>query len=273
VNFQLSKYLSNILCQTRLALVALSVLMASSQALAQTDSQITHTLSLGSYFNSGDYGEAIDTEILYFPLTYDLQVNNWRFRLLVPHLQVEGLGNVLINVGGVTRAFATDEVTSSRGLGDIVASATYQFEAPTENGPFIDISLDVKVPTADEDKSLGTGEYDYGVQVDIAQALSTFTVFGTLGYRFRGKSVMFAGLKDSPFVQLGVARRLNETWTTGVFYDFRAAASQFSGETHELLPYLSWSPNPKWSVTGFAGWGFTEDSPDYSMFARLSYSW
>jgi hypothetical protein len=191
----------------------------------------------------------------------------------LPHLKVSGLGNVLVNLGGVTRARAETQESTSSGLGDAQASIIYQFDPLTENTPFIDLRFDVKIPTADEGKSLGTGEYDYGVQVDIYQAVAASTLFSSIGYLFRGKSDLFEGLEDGAYVQLGVTRPLSDRWNIGLIYDYREAASAFTPETHEVLPYFSWEAAANWSFTGYAAWGFTDASPDFAVFGQLNYRW
>ena len=253
--------------------VTSGLLTLSSLTLSQEPTELVQTLSLGGYYSDGDYGEIVDTEIFYFPLSYELRRGKWGFQLSLPHLEVTGLGNVLVNVGGVTRARAETQESTSSGLGDAQASVIYQFDPLTENTPFIDLRFDVKIPTADEGKSLGTGEYDYGVQVDIYQAVASSTLFGSIGYKFRGKSNLFEGLEDGAYVQLGVARPLSDRWNIGLIYDYREAASSLSKESHDVLPYFSWEATANWSFTGYAAWGFTEASPDFAVVGQLNYRW
>lgn len=251
--------------------ISLSV-VASSNLGAQENRTIEQTLSFGAAHTRGAYGEEVDTLIDYFPLTYSAQVGKWGFQAQIPHLRVEGLGNVLVNVGGVTRATGVEQTVSS-GLGDTFLSATYQMDPIFQEGPFVDLRFDVKIPTADETKSLGTGETDYGAQVDIYQAFSSFNLFGSLGYRWRGESVLFSGLKDSAYGQLGVVAPLNDAVSIGLIYDYRAPATDFVEDSHELLPYISWEISPNWTLSGFAGWGFTDASADVTAIGQLSYRW
>ncbi len=240
---------------------------------AQEAVPITHTLGIGGYLARGDYGESSDTDIFYLPLSYQARVGNWGFQVLVPYLEVTGLGNVLVNIGGVTRAVAGAEEMTQRGVGDTVASVTYQVEQFSSWAPFIDLRLDVKIPTADEHKSLGTGEVDYSLQMDLTQNWGNNVLFATAGYYFRGESDLFSGLEDSAFAQLGFATPVSESVSLGAFYDFRERASVFSVESHELIPYFSWQITPDWSLTGLFIWGFTDASADGAVQAQLSYSW
>ncbi|PCH58445.1 MAG: hypothetical protein COC19_08485 [SAR86 cluster bacterium] len=111
------------------------------------------------------------------------------------------------------------------------------------------------------------------MQVNIAQSFSSFWGFASLGYKLRGESDLFAGLENTFYTSLSVERAVNSRWSLGLIYDYREAASSFSQETHELLPYLRWSPNAHWDFSAFSIFGFTQDSPDIGVLGQLSYRW
>lgn len=240
---------------------------------AQEESDKKHTVSIGTYYSTGDYGEALDTRIRYFPLSYRYQGPNWSAQLTIPHLEIDGLGNVLVNVGGVTRARASTARLHESGLGDTVATLTYQLPSSSDSGPFFDLVLEAKLPTADEAKSLGTGEADYGLQLDLFQSLGNATVFGSLGYRFRGESELYSGLEDGAFGELGISLPVAATVSTGLIYDYSEPASELSKEIHEFLPYVSWELSDAWSLMGYVVFGLTEDSPDRAAGLQLSWHW
>lgn len=237
-----------------------------------------HNLSVGAYFSSGDYGELHDTTIHYLPVSYDYTASNWNLKVAIPYLEVSGAGNVLVNVGGIGTGDlsgfeSSEDSTTSRGKGDTVLSATYQFPSFAEGMPFIDLGIEVKIPTADEEKSLGTGKTDYGLQLDLYQMLGDSTLFATAGYKFRGKSTLFSEMSNSAYLSLGFSRPLSQKWSYGLIYDYREAASESSKETHEVLPYMSWLPAPGWTLMSYAVKGFTRDSADYALGMQLNYRW
>lgn len=251
----------------------LGLIVPGGSALAQGYSDIKHTVSLASYFSSGDYGEDPDTDILYFPVSYSAKQGKWAAQLTVPHLQVEGVGNVLVNIGGVNRAVAGNRRESNSGVGDSTLALTYQMDPLSDTSPFIDFRLDVKIPTANREKGLGTGETDYSAQVDISQNYGNSVLFGTFGYMFRGKTDFYAGLANSAYVQLGIAKPFATQWNVGIFYDFREPASTFSPEIHELVPYFSYQISERWVFTGLTAFGFTEASAGTAVLGQISYSW
>lgn len=253
--------------------LAAVMLLMPVQSNAQEQTQWRQAISLGAYHARGDFGEVMDTRIRYFPLSYELDRGPWGFQLTVPYLEVTGPGNVLINIGGVTQSVAGDEVTTSGGPGDAIASLIYRFDPWSANAPFVDLRMDVKLPTADETRALGTGEPDYSLQFDFSRAVGNMALFATTGYNRRGKSTLYAGLKDSFFTQLGFSVPAGDSFDVGAFYDYREAASEFASESHELVPYFSWQLNESWSFTGLTIFGFTDASADTTVMGQLRYSW
>lgn len=259
---------------TAKAILSIPLLLClSSVAISQSNSDLKHTLSFASYFSNGDYGGSSDTDILYFPLSYSLARGKWRAELTVPHLRVEGVGNVLVNVGGVKRAVAGTLRETHSGVGDSTLAFIYQMDPLSDASPYIDLRLDIKMPTADRNKGLGTGEADYSAQIDLSQNLGNSVVFASVGYTQRGKTDFYPGLQDSASAQFGVARPLNSAWNIGAFYDFREPASTLSPEIHEIVPYFSWQITPSWSFTGLAAFGFTDASARTAVLGQISYRW
>lgn len=250
---------------------ALLSLLQSSTLWAQTESQASRALSLAGYHARGDFGEITDTRINYLPISFEYGTAKWTLLATVSHLEVTGLGNVLVNVGGVTQAVAGNETVTQKGMGDSVVSAIYHFDP--FGAVFLDFRLDVKIPTADEKKALGTGELDIGAQLDLSANVGRAAVFASLGYNKRGKSMLYPGLKNSLYSQVGIASPFTDTISAGVFYDYRQSASRFSTESHELSPYLSLQLDDSWSFTALGIFGFTDASPEIGVMGQLRYSW
>lgn len=250
-------------------LIALAVAWPTA-SLAQMPEH-SQAISVGSYFARGDFGADVETRIRYFPLSYEYSNSKWTLQATASRLSVSGLGNVLVNVGGVTQAVAGTELVTQSGAGDTVLTGIYHL-APIGQ-VFFDLRIDAKLPTADESRALGTGEFDASVQLDASMSLTNTAVFASLGYSDRGKSSLYPGLQDSVYTQLGFAKPVNESVSIGAFYDYRQAASAFSTESHELSPYVSWQLTGNWSFTALAVFGMTDASPDTAVMGQLRYSW
>lgn len=266
------------------------VLVAGLQGTAAASSEDTtsgpaNTLSLGGFYSQGDYGADSDTHVTYVPLSWEHSRSPWRFSVTMPWLRISGPGNVLVNTGGVSRPGQPDlpdpaapETVRDSGPGDVVLKAAWELPARSTDGPFVDLVAEIKLPTADETRGLGTGATDTGLQVDLYQRMGQSTLFGSLGHRWRGSSEFFAGLQDTWWLSLGFSRPwLQESipgeWSWGVIYDYRQPASRLSVETSEVLPYLNWSPGGQWTVMAYVLRGFTRDSADQAAGFQVSWSW
>jgi hypothetical protein len=253
-------------------LMALS--MSASAALAvqeseQQDSPVNHSSALGLYVSKGFYGQDSPTRVRYVPYTHEVSLSAWRLRGTLPVLEIDGPGNVLIDVGSVGgRNSAT---VSERGVGDVSLSATYELPVIAEGLPFFDVTVDVKLPLADERKGLGTGRPDVGLLLDAYFVLGAVNMFASLGYRYRHRSPVYEQLNNSFNLSLGASRPMSDDVQIGLIYDYREAASAFSGDTHELIPYLSWTASPVWSFMVYLVAGSTRDSADRAIGLQLTH--
>ncbi len=268
-------------CVRKIILIGAVAWLAMGSASLPAAQAPQHNLSLAGYYSRGDYGLAHDTSIRYLPLSYEYRLEGWRVGVTVPYLRIDGPGDVLVNVGGVSRPgddpLPRQGRVTSDGVGDVLVNLTRELPALWDGGPFVDVGVELKLPTADASRGLGTGEPDGALQFDIYHSIGRSSLFATLGRRFRSDSEYFRGLRDSFFVSLGFNRpwpgQEASRWRYGLIYDFREQASTQSTDTHELLPYLSWSPGRHWTVTGYGGTGFSRDSADLAAGLQLSYEW
>src|SRR5690606_24220977 len=168
-------------------------------------------------------------------------------------------------------AGSTAPSIDSKGLGDLLLSGTWQLD-PLPGNLFVDLGLQLKLPTADAGRGLGTGESDLSLQVDLYRSFGGLTGFATLGYRQRGRTPLY-DLRDSAFGSLGVLRPWGSNGRLGLLYDYRDAASSHSHESHELMPFYAWEPGGGWNLMVYALLGFTPSSADRAGGLQLSYTW
>jgi hypothetical protein len=228
-------------------------------------------IATGFDFSSGDYGDELDTDIFYIPMTMKFIHFPWTARVTVPYLQITGAGNV---VGGVDGGIVVDDVgaqqTTEAGLGDVVASLTYSLDSAMTTATLIDLQAKVKLPTADADQGLGTGESDYSFQIDLARAYGPVMPFATFGYQFMGESDTFA-LDDRAYLSLGAGYKLGPKMNVGILYDFREAASASADDAQELLSYATWKASQNWVLNSYVSIGLTDGSPNRGVGTQLSY--
>lgn len=260
-------------CRGRLALTLL-LSVAPALAIAETADDAPSSrfgVSTGVDFSSGDYGDSVDTTMWYVPFTLRWERGPWSARVTIPFLSIHGPGNVVGGVDGgeVIGSSTSMTRTTESGLGDVVLTAAYSIEPWISEMPWIDLVGKIKFPTASDERSLGTGEFDYSIQLDLARSFGRFTPLGTIGYRFVGDPPD-AHLANTIFTSIGGAWRFDAAWSAGMTYDWRQTASR-TGSSHELSPYLTWKIRPDLSLTPYAVVGLSRKAPDYGLGFQTTY--
>lgn len=252
------------------ALALLVIWFLNLPAQAEESEPATIKITTGFDYSSGDYGDSGDTEIWYVPFSVSYQRFPWKAKVNVPWLQIDGPGGVIGggDSGIVVGPGATE--TSASGLGDIIASLQYSVEAIPADMMYLDLTAKIKFPTADEDDNLGTGEFDYTFQADLAKSLGAFTPLATLGYKIKTDSDELK-LDNVWFASVGADYRLSERSNFGATIDFQEAATSSSDDAVELFTYLSHKLTTHWSLTGYGYFGFSDGSPDEGLGLQISY--
>lgn len=254
------------------AIVWLSMALGATAVVADQaePTRPLHTrlkLTLGYDFTTGKYGGSERTDISYVPLTIHGEIDLWTVKLTVPYIRVSGPGGF---IDGPSGPIATQGGVSE-GVGDIIASGAYTLWPLTDWLPFIDLIGRIKFPTADENKGLGTGEFDYSIETELARTFGRFTPLGALGYRFTG-SPPGTTLNDVLLASVGGVYQLNDPFSVGLFFDYRQASSASSDERRELVPFGAWKISPHWTTSLYAVIGFSDASPDGGVGVQLSYT-
>jgi hypothetical protein len=265
------------------AVAVLALLATAFPALAvdvtppRRDEPGVFGVSIGAEYSSGDYGTSSDTDIWYFPFSLRYERNDWFFRLTVPYLVVTGPGNVVImgghGTGGHTPGGDTHNGTAASrtesGLGDIIGTVSYTLQRGASGRPGIDLTGKVYLGTASESKGLGTGENDYAVQLDLAQAVGALTMFGTGGYRITGDPPG-TDYKDVLYGTVGLESDFDRN-TLGGALDVQQAVVPGGDAFAELTGYLTVRPDKSTKLTAYLLLGLTDAAPDFG--AGLTYTW
>src|SRR5215203_556709 len=70
------------------------------------------------------------------------------------------------------------------GFGDGVVGTKFMFVKERERIPGIALSFELKLPSGDESRGLGTGEFDYDFRLRVQKTWGWFTIIGNVGYTF-----------------------------------------------------------------------------------------
>ena len=168
------------------------------------------SLGAGLEYETGDYGsgETIDTWRL--PLLVEwFPVDRLSLRLEIPFVRQSGSSDAVLIGGSSTAtrgqgqgakaassgAGASTLVRTSNsqsGLGDIKLNAAFSLLPKTAGMPRLLALLYAKFPTADEEKGLGTGAFDWGGGLGIGNNFGDWSSYAELFYIAAGSSDDFA---------------------------------------------------------------------------------
>ena len=219
-------------------------------------------LGTGIDYSSGSYGDSIDTKILYVPADISFTKGLFSAKVTVPWVQIEGPGSVIgAGDGGVVVGGGGGVSMTESGLGDIWASLTYSVEQVPAQLFYLDLVGKVKIPTADENRGLGTGEFDYTIQADLFKPFGKFTPMATVAYKIKGDPGG-VNLENVFYLSVGADYRLNDAVNFGATIDFQEASSSASDDALELFGYVGYRPAQDWLLTIYGYAGLSDGSPD-----------
>ncbi|HXJ54943.1 MAG TPA: transporter [Burkholderiales bacterium] len=250
--------------------VAQTGAQTASQAVAAQQGEAPRTsVAVGAEYSTGKFGGTETTDTLYIPVVIRHETGPWVLKATVPWLRITGPANVI--GGGADRVVLPGASTGRRtesGLGDIVLSGFYNVLDERKGGLGLDVGAKVKLPTADDQKGLGTGELDYAAQMDFFKPFDATTLFGSIGYRVYGDPAGTT-LKDVFYTSIGASYRMSSQQSVGVAYDYRPAIVDGGGKVSEATLFWSNRLSPQWKLQVYGVVGFADASPDAGIGALL----
>ncbi|HEU4367147.1 MAG TPA: transporter [Methylomirabilota bacterium] len=248
------------------------VLLAAVPASAQDGPRF----SLSSSFNysTGDYGTSEDTEIIYVPFTFGVKLDRLELRLTVPYIR-QTSQIVTLTGGGVAvrkdkKARAAQETDTESGLGDVLLRGSYVLLQEQDVWPEVTPYVKIKFPTADEDRGLGTGEFDETFGVDLSKTfLERVTAFLGVGYTIVG-SPAGSDFDNSFGWSVGAAYAVARPFSVFAFLDGATAISSTQEDPLELRVGAEWRLTNVVKVTGAVTRGLSDGSADWGVSAGLA---
>jgi len=238
-----------------------------SQAIADSSSL---KLSTGAEYISGKYGGTESIDQLYIPVTMRYSVDRYSYRLTIPYTSVTAPSDTILSDGTVIPG--AGELTTESGMGDVIAAASYRdlLNTETSSDIAIDVTARIKFGTASTDKNLGSGEDDLTLQADVYRFFDRTTLFGTLGYKFRGDPPG-VDLDNSVIVFIGGNHRFAPEYKFGM--DLYYQQSSISGlddqlELSESLGY--WISRTRY-ISGYLIQGLSDASPDWGAGCYITF--
>lgn len=230
------------------------------------------SFAAGIDYSTGSYGQAQDTTIIEAPLTATYTGDRWGVSLTVPYVSVDGPGGIVPGgigpaggglLGGVLGAGESAGVAgpniSEQGLGDVTASA-FVTPVQTQSGGALTLAGRVRLPTGDEQKSLGIGETAVAVSLFGRQSFAERAgVYGAIGYEQTLESE-----RGGMFAAAGVESYVSDNLLLGVRADWVEASAQGRRDSAQASLYAGIDVGERTRLLAYAGAGLSDSSPDAS---------
>lgn len=219
--------------------------------------RLTATAGIG--YSDGEYGDQPDARILAVPLSLKYQRGSWTTRVTVPLVQIRERR---------TLRDGSRLESTGRGIGDIVASASYAFSPWSDSAPTIALTGKLKLPTGNE--GLGSERFEYTTKLELSRTyLDRFTPYLELGYLVRER----ASGEDGNLLlgSLGFAYGVTPSLTLGLAHDVRERSRGGLGAVRELVPSASIALSRQMRLGLFGVVGLSDGSPDFGAGMTLSY--
>ncbi len=229
--------------------------------------EIEMKISTGFDYSEGDYGDTEDTNILYVPSSIKLTYGPWAAKVTVPYLFIEGLGSV-IGEEGIIDVASGSVLKDDDGIGDVVTSLTYTEDIDAQD-IYLDFTGKAKIPIADEDKGLGTGETDYTLTIDVTKVVGKASVYGGVGRKFVGKNSDL-DLDNVWMLNVGADYQVLPKTNIGLSYDFRQSAGDGDNPS-EITGYVNYKITDRVSLQLYGVGGLSDGSPDMAVGSQISY--
>lgn len=226
----------------------------------------TLSMSVGLERSSGRYGGTSTTNITSIPVALRYATDDWSLKLSVPYLFVTGDGSVLVG-GRRGTMMTTTMMTTTSGLGDVVAFASYSLLRSEAGDAGLDVAGRIKFGTAST--KFGTGENDYAVQASTYASFGDLTPNLMLGYEKLG-STAAVPLNNIAYGSAGLDYVLSDESNMGMEYWYAQQASATSYAQKELSLYAATQIGKESYLRAYVMKGLSDGSPDTGYGVSLS---
>jgi hypothetical protein len=197
------------------------------------------------------------------------KTDNWNIKISTSYLRVTSPTFVTPDGDFIGTSSVLKRVTEE-GNGDINISGTYTLIDDREHAYGLDVSARVKLPTADEDKFLGTGKTDYGVNAELYKPVNDWTPYWNVGYRWRGDPSGF-NLKNIWSSSIGTDYRVNNDTSLGISYDWQQKTTTRVDNAQELSAYINYRLTTNNKINFYMLTGYSNSSPNWGSGLMLTH--
>lgn len=206
-------------------------------------------LDMNGGYKTGDFGTPVKSDLWYFSPALGRVTTQHDVSVTIPYL------------------FLTNKVAgqsfSENGIGDIILRGGLVLIPEAENGFSLAGSLSVKIPTADENKGLGTGKADYGGFFGVRKSIGQNRFMLSAGY-IKAGDPSGVDLNDVYVYDIGYSKVFYRTEVSG-WYEGRRATIPGARNPQEINIGFFHILNNDYSVKGSAFSSLNDGGPDFGL--------
>lgn len=206
-------------------------------------------LDFNGGYKTGDFGTATKSNLYYFSPALGFVTPRHDVSVTIPYLFLTN------KTAGLT--------DTEEGLGDLILRAGMVFLPERDNGFSLTGSVAVKVPTADKNKGLGTGETDYGGFLGVRKRIGQNRLTLSAGYIKNG-SPSGTDVNDVYVYDVGYARMFTRT-EVSAWYEGRRSLIPGAKNPQEINVGFFHILNLDYSVKGSSFAGLNNGGPDFGL--------
>jgi hypothetical protein len=163
------------------------VIAVAGFASSNAPAQVVTTVRVVPTYLTSEADNGLKMDLSSFPITVGLLSNRFSVHATFPYLQMHAEVPVTYVGGPIFHFPVGGQVIDEDGPGDVIFAPSFAVVEGGLSRPWVWVGARVKVPTADSDKYLGTGKYDYGPDAGIMGIVnSRLLLFGSAFYDVRG---------------------------------------------------------------------------------------
>lgn len=248
----------------------------------------TWQFSVSGYYSNGKYGTNTPTDVTALMSSLRYMFADGDLTVVVPYLSVTGNCAVTLVSGtpnktggtcptrtvagplGTTITRTIDKVTTESGIGDVLLRGRYYLLDEHTFVPTVAVIGQVKVPSADPKRGLGTGKFDERVGGEVSKRLTDKVIcFADGGYTVIGKPAGVS-LRNQWYYDAGVGYYVTKSLLASVYYEWWRALTAGSQNPQDVLVALDYKVTPTFRVNTSVAIGLSDGAPDAAVTGGVS---
>lgn len=217
-------------------------------------------------YETGDYGQSHDTHTVYAPFTITRYFTGFETYVTIPYIYQESESNVTTISGKrIKTSRTTTSTQTAEGLGDIIIGGAYYLMNETTDPLNVNLAASIKLPTADDDEGLGTGEFDETIGLETSKNLADkWNGYFNMYYTFIGDPSN-QPLDNQFTYSLGAGYKIDPKTEISEFYTESTAITSGVENSRSLATSISHDLDEKTNLVGSLSIGLSDSSPDYGV--------